>query len=81
MKLLQYRKNLIEKIVVLFEGRSTGVNDAVNLADSYIAREKFDSSVVIPIDIPLLTLIEINEIISFARNYKESICMVPSNRL
>ena len=72
-------EKLNEKIVVLFEGRSTGVNDAVKLADSYIARVKFDSSVVIPIDIPLLTLIEINEIISFARNYKENICMVPSN--
>jgi 2-phospho-L-lactate/phosphoenolpyruvate guanylyltransferase len=72
-------EKLKEKMVVLFEGRSAGVNDAVKLADSYISREKFDSSIVIPIDIPLLTLIEINEIISFSRNYKESICMVPSH--
>lgn len=73
-------EKLKEKIVVLFEGHSTGVNDAVKLADSYIGKNKFDSSIVIPIDIPLLTLKEINEIISFAQNYKESICMVPSNR-
>ncbi len=72
-------EKLREKMVVLFEGRSAGVNEAVKLADSYISREKFDSSMVIPIDIPLLTLIEINEIISFSRNYKESICMVPSH--
>ncbi|MBA2267076.1 MAG: 2-phospho-L-lactate guanylyltransferase [Nitrosopumilus sp.] len=69
-----------EKVVVLFEGRSSGVNDAVKIADFYIDRHKFDSSIVIPIDIPLLTLKEIKEIISFAQNYKEIICMVPSNR-
>jgi 2-phospho-L-lactate/phosphoenolpyruvate guanylyltransferase len=72
-------EKLKEKMVVLFEDRSTGVNDAVKLADSYIGKNKFDSSIVIPIDIPLLTRKEINEIISFSRNYKESICMVPSN--
>ena len=69
-----------EKVVVLFEGRSSGVNDAVKIADCYIDSHKFDSSIVIPIDIPLLTLKEIKEIISFAQNYKEIICMVPSNR-
>jgi len=69
-----------EKVVVLFEGRSSGVNDAVKIADCYIDRHKFDSSIVIPIDIPMLTLKEIKEIISFAQNYKEIICMVPSNR-
>ena len=72
-------EKLEEKMVVIFEDRSTGVNDAVKLADSYIGKNKFDSSIVIPIDIPLLTLKEINEIISSAQNYKESICMVPSN--
>lgn len=69
-----------EKVVVLFEGRSSGVNDAVKIADYYIEKNKFDSSIVIPIDIPLLTLKEIKEIISFAQNYKEIICMVPSTR-
>jgi len=69
-----------EKVVVLFEGRSSGVNDAVKIADCYIEKNKFDSSIVIPIDIPLLTLKEIKEIISFARDYKEIISMVPSNR-
>lgn len=69
-----------EKVVVLFEGRSSGVNDAVKIADCYIKKNKFDSSIVIPIDIPLLALKEIKEIISFARDYKEIISMVPSNR-
>lgn len=69
-----------EKVVVLFEGRSSGVNDAIKIADCYIEKNKFDSSIVIPIDIPLLTLREIKEIISFAQNHKEIISMVPSNR-
>jgi len=69
-----------EKVVVLFEGRSSGVNDAVKIADCYIKKNKFDSSIVIPIDIPLLTLKDIKEIISFARDFKEIISMVPSNR-
>ncbi|HKU82421.1 MAG TPA: 2-phospho-L-lactate guanylyltransferase [Candidatus Nitrosocosmicus sp.] len=69
-----------EKVVMLFEGRSNGVNDAVKIADSHIKKNKFDKSIVIPIDIPLLTLIEIKEIISVARDFKEIIGMVPSNR-
>ena len=69
-----------EKTVVLFEGRSSGVNDAVKIADHYIKKNKFGSSIVILIDIPLLTLKEIREIISFAQNFKEIIGMVPSNR-
>jgi 2-phospho-L-lactate guanylyltransferase len=69
-----------EKVVMLFEGRSNGVNDAVKIADSYIKKNKFDQSIVIPIDIPLLTLKEVKEIISVARDFKEIIGMVPSNR-
>ena len=69
-----------EKVVVLSEGRSSGVNEAVKIADYYIKKKKFDSSIVIPIDIPLLTLKEIREIISFAHDFKEIISMVPSNR-
>jgi 2-phospho-L-lactate guanylyltransferase len=69
-----------EKVVVLLEGRSSGVNDAVRIADCYIEKNKFDSSIVIPIDIPLLTLKEIKEIISFAQDYREIISIVPSNR-
>ena len=69
-----------EKAIVLSEGRSNGVNDAVKIADYYIKKNKFDSSIVIPIDIPLLTLKEIREIISFAQNFKEIVGMVPSNR-
>jgi 2-phospho-L-lactate/phosphoenolpyruvate guanylyltransferase len=65
---------------VLSEGRSSGVNEAVKIADYYIKKNKFDSSIVIPIDIPLLTLKEIREIISFAHYFKEIISMVPSNR-
>jgi 2-phospho-L-lactate guanylyltransferase len=69
-----------EKVVMLFEGRSKGVNDAVKIADSYIQNNKFDNSIVIPIDLPLLTLKEIKEIISFADDFKEIVGMVPSNR-
>ena len=69
-----------EKVVVLPEGRSGGVNDAVRIADCYIEKNKFDSSIVIPIDIPLLTLKEIKEIITFAQDYKEIISIVPSSR-
>jgi 2-phospho-L-lactate/phosphoenolpyruvate guanylyltransferase len=69
-----------EKVVMLFEGRSNGVNDAVKIADSYITKNEFDNSIVIPIDIPLLTLKEIKEIITFAKDFKEIVGMVPSNR-
>jgi 2-phospho-L-lactate/phosphoenolpyruvate guanylyltransferase len=73
--------DLIEKMSELEESNIFLVtNDAVRIADCYIEKNKFDSSIVIPIDIPLLTLKEIKEIISFAQDYKEIISIVPSNR-
>jgi 2-phospho-L-lactate guanylyltransferase len=79
-EIISIPKESKEKVVVLFETRSSGVNNAIKIADRYIEKNKFDSSIVIPIDLPLLLLTDIKEIISFAQNHKEIISMVPSNR-
>lgn len=70
-----------DKSLVIREGdRNTGVNSAVALADSYVAKNKFEKSLVVPIDIPMLDLSQIKEIIQYSKNFDEGICIVPSYR-
>ena len=45
-----------EKAVVLSEGRSNGVNDAVKIADCYIKKNKFDSGPKTTTNISRVTL-------------------------
>lgn len=69
------------KCLIIKEGeKNTGVNSAVALADSYVIENKFESSLVIPIDIPLFNLSQIREIIQYSKNFDEGICIVPSYR-
>ena len=69
------------KSLIIKEGENnTGVNSAVALADSYVTRNKFEKSLVVPIDIPLFNLPQIREIIQYSKNFDEGICIVPSYR-
>ena len=69
------------KSLIIKEGENnTGVNNAVALADSYVTRNKFEKSLVVPIDIPLFNLPQIREIIQYSKNFDEGICIVPSYR-
>ena len=68
------------KCMIINEEKNLGVNNAVSLADSYIIENGFESSLVIPIDIPLLNLSQISEIIRYSKSFNEGICIVPSYR-
>ncbi|VFJ14641.1 2-phospho-L-lactate guanylyltransferase [Candidatus Nitrosocosmicus franklandus] len=72
--------SLRDKFLTIDEGMNSGVNKAVSLADSYITKAGFDSSLVIPIDIPLFNLSQINEILHYSKGFREGICIVPSYR-
>jgi 2-phospho-L-lactate guanylyltransferase len=70
-----------DKSLIIKEGeKNAGVNGAVALADSYVIRNKFEASLVIPIDIPLFNLSQIREIIRYSKNFDKGICIVPSYR-
>jgi 2-phospho-L-lactate guanylyltransferase len=79
-ELLNLPDNIQDKSLIINEGKNLGVNSAVALADSYIIENGFESSVVIPIDIPLFNLSQIREIIQYSKTFDEGICIVPSYR-
>jgi 2-phospho-L-lactate/phosphoenolpyruvate guanylyltransferase len=79
-ELLNLPDNIQDNSLIINEGKNLGVNSAVALADSYIIENGFESSLVIPIDIPLLNLSQIREIIRYSKTFDEGICIVPSYR-
>jgi 2-phospho-L-lactate guanylyltransferase len=65
--------------VQIFEDDERGVNHAVSLADSYLLKNAFDTSVVFPQDIPLMQPQDITNLIRF-QTMKTSLLVVPSRR-
>ncbi len=73
-------ENLKKDIIFIHEKDNTGVNNAVEIADSFIKSKGFTSSIIIPIDLPLLSSDDILKIIEFSRDFEKCVCIVPSNR-
>ena len=65
--------------VEIFDDES-GVNHAVNLADQYILKNKYDCSVIFPQDIPLMRSSDIDRLFGFLKS-KNSVIIVPSRQL
>ena len=57
---------------------SKGVNDAIALADRYSKR--FDASIVIPIDLPLMSKDDLKMLIDDAKDKKKYVIIIPSSR-
>ena len=77
------RINWLDKfndIVIINEVNADGVNNAVELANEFIERNGFDKSIVIPIDLPLLSTKDLEGIIKFSGKFEKGICIVPSQR-
>ena len=77
------RINCLDKfndIVIINEINVNGVNNAIELADEFIERNGFDKSIIIPIDLPLLSTEDIEDIIKFSGKFENGICIVPSRR-
>ena len=72
--------NKFNDIVIINEYNSSGVNNAIDLANKFIENNEFSESIIIPIDLPLLSTKDLKKIIKFSRKFKKGICIVPSQR-
>ena len=61
----------------IFDANESGVNEAVNLADSWISENQFSKSVVLPQDIPFMTTYDIEFLFNFDIR-DNSVIVVPS---
>jgi 2-phospho-L-lactate guanylyltransferase len=57
-----------------------GVNNAVRLADLYCIDNDIDANIIIPQDLPLLSVNEIDEICNISKKYIKCIIICPSKR-
>ncbi len=67
-------------IVIINENNSNGVNNAIELANKFIENNEFSESIIIPIDLPLLSTKDLKDVIKFSKKFKKGICIVPSQR-
>jgi len=67
-------------IVIINENNNNGINNAIELANKYIENNEFSESIIIPIDLPLLSTKDLENIIKISRRFEKGICIVPSRR-
>ena len=65
--------------VQIYDHEELGVNNAVKLADDYLLKENFDSTMVFPQDIPLIQVEDINALLNF-RIKDRCVLVVPSRK-
>lgn len=66
-------------VVSIIDDEESGVNNAVALADKYLLKNGFDTSIVVPQDIPYIKTQDIEFILKFKANSNFAI-IVPSRR-
>lgn len=66
-------------VVEIYDHEELGVNNAVSLADDYLLREGFDSTIVFPQDIPLIQVDDIEALLNF-RLKNRCVLVVPSRK-
>jgi 2-phospho-L-lactate guanylyltransferase len=64
--------------VQIYEETENGVNSAVSLAEKYLLENNFETSIVFPQDIPLITSYDIDELIKYRKN--PQLVVVPSRK-
>jgi 2-phospho-L-lactate/phosphoenolpyruvate guanylyltransferase len=67
-------------VVIINEHNSNGVNNAIALTNKFIENNEFSESIIVPIDLPLLSTKDLKDMIKFSRKFKKGICIVPSQR-
>jgi len=63
-------------VIEVFDESESGVNNAISLADDYISDSEFETSVILPQDIPFFNSSDIDNLFSFFQ--KNSVIIVPS---
>ncbi len=77
------RIKLVDKyndIIIINENDFNGVNNAIELANKFVKNNKFSESLIVPIDLPLLSTKDLDDIIKHSRKFEKGICIVPSMR-
>ena len=70
-------------IIIINEDFSNGVNNAIELANKFIENSThyyYSESIILPIDLPLFSIKDLQKIINYSRKFENCICIVPSNR-
>jgi 2-phospho-L-lactate/phosphoenolpyruvate guanylyltransferase len=65
--------------VQIYDHEELGVNNAVKLADDYLLKENFDSTMIFPQDIPLIQVEDIDALLNF-RIKDRCVLVVPSRK-
>ena len=65
--------------IEVFDELESGVNNAITLADEYISDSEFDTSIILPQDIPFFNNSDLDNLFSFFQR-KNSIIVVPSRQ-
>ena len=66
-------------VIEVFDELESGVNNAITLADEYISDSEFDTSIILPQDIPFFNSSDLDNLFSFFQR-KNSIIVVPSRQ-
>jgi 2-phospho-L-lactate/phosphoenolpyruvate guanylyltransferase len=80
-----------DDVVIINEDSSSGVNNAIELANKFIEDHHphphhnhdnicFSESIILPIDLPLFSIEDLQDIISYSRKFESCVCIVPSKR-
>jgi 2-phospho-L-lactate guanylyltransferase len=67
-------------MVIIKESDLDGVNNAIGLANKFIKDNEFSESLIIPIDLPLLSTGDLENMIENSRKFEKGVCIVPSKR-
>ena len=66
-------------VIEVFDELESGVNNAITLADEYISDSEFDTSIILPQDIPFFNSSDLDNLFSFFQR-KNSVVIVPSRQ-
>jgi 2-phospho-L-lactate guanylyltransferase len=66
--------------VIIKENDLDGVNNAIGLANKFIKDDEFSESLIIPIDLPLLSTRDLENMVEYSRKFERGVCIVPSKR-
>ena len=66
-------------VIEVFDELESGVNNAITLADEYISDSEFDTSIILPQDIPFFNSSDLDNLFSFFHR-ENSVIIVPSRQ-
>jgi 2-phospho-L-lactate guanylyltransferase len=69
-----------DTVILNEKNGNSSVNHAIKLANRFIESNQFEESVIIPIDLPLMSVNDLEAVINYSKDFNNGICIVPSKR-